>query len=310
MVFNEVEPEITTLGNSRVLQFRQEFFNNDVVFYNLALSGNISTYRDWLQSLPASETPAIILMGLEQSFFNPKTSAALSQTFALEGARKTDYLAILARSFTDFMSGKFRRRVNSPACARPIGLDAKFNQNGFRSDGSRQNGEILANPLDPGREDFEFKDSFERIDKGVNIFIKGGEVDSARLEELKAFLIETENRGIHIIAFLPPYAPTVYAKMMALGEDYTYLAELDDELKKIFAETRHRYFNFSDAAKFGASDKEFIDGIHGSEKAYLRLFITMAEQDKELRNRTDPARIKSDLNLTPSDLEVYPCSGQ
>jgi len=35
-------------------------------------------------------------------------------------------------------------------------------------------------------------------------------------------------------------------------------------------------------ASLGASDEETLDGFHGSEKAYLRLFIKMAENDKIL----------------------------
>lgn len=310
-IFKALQPRVTTLGNSRALQFRREFFQDEVSFYNLALSGNVFAYRDFLRSIPVGAEPELIIVALEQSFFNPHTDVEINQVFASEGTSQIDYLSVAVESFRGFIQGKFRSKVPADArvskCYEPIGLDAVLNSNGFRSDGSHRYGAIISYPNHPDNEDFAFRNSLERVEKGINLFVQGDKIDETRIKELESFLAEAEQRGIHIVAFLPPYAPTVYQKMISLGEGYSYLPKLNQRLNELFKKTGHRYFNFSDLAKWGSGDQEFIDGVHGSEKAYLRIFIAMAERDPRLRALVDIRKLKKDLIQTESNLEVYGC---
>lgn len=48
------------------------------------------------------------------------------------------------------------------------------------------------------------------------------------------------------------------------------------------------YYDFSDFASVQAPDEEAIDGFHGSERTYLRLFIQMLEQGSRFNDFSRP----------------------
>ena len=66
-------PEVVALGNSRVLQFRREFFRPDVRFYN---SGSavvrLMHFRAFLEALPREVLPETLLIATDTSYFNTK----------------------------------------------------------------------------------------------------------------------------------------------------------------------------------------------------------------------------------------------
>ena len=71
--------------------------------------------------------------------------------------------------------------------------------------------------------------------------------------------------------------------------------QLSNEMKDIFAQDNLSFFDFSDNRIVGASDEEFIDPKHATDKTYLRMIIYMAENDKNLNNFFDLNKLKKML---------------
>jgi hypothetical protein len=188
-----------------------------------------------------------------------------------------------------------------------IGLNAVVNGNGFRNDGSYTWAQHIENRLTAADADRNFDNTLSRIAKGHRRFEYGEQVSARALAELRAFLEECRSRGIHVVAFLPPFANAVFRKMWSMHTEYGYLRELRPRLMPAFAATGFALHDFSDLASVGASDKETIDGFHASEKAYLRLFLRMCDGDVILKDYAqDTALLKIGLESSENDYTVFP----
>src|SRR3989344_4058651 len=74
--FLYVRPQVTMLGNSRVYPIRQEFFNDDVTFYNTADFGvGIGhAFSEFWPLLEGGKEPEVVMVGLEQNLFSKNSS--------------------------------------------------------------------------------------------------------------------------------------------------------------------------------------------------------------------------------------------
>src|SRR5581483_5113636 len=65
------KPQVLAIGNSKILDIRQEFFNPDVTFYNAGLlAKKIQHFREVLSHIPRESQPKVMIMTLEQTQFN------------------------------------------------------------------------------------------------------------------------------------------------------------------------------------------------------------------------------------------------
>ena len=124
------------------------------------------------------------------------------------------------------------------------------------------------------------------------------------MDQLSDFLNYCNNNNIYVIGFLPPYAQEIYDKMISSGK-YEYIFNLEKELKPLFNQHSYSFFNFTDMSSFGAEKEEIVDGLHASEKAYLRLFIKMAESDDRLEKLVSIEFLKSRLGNEKSHYSVF-----
>ena len=61
----KLKPEIVVLGSSRVMQFRREFFNNNLIFYNAGGSmPNIDRGIEFINDITKVYTPKVIMSPL------------------------------------------------------------------------------------------------------------------------------------------------------------------------------------------------------------------------------------------------------
>ena len=94
--------------------------------------------------------------------------------------------------------------------------------------------------------------------------------------------------------------------MRQSGENYEYIFKLDDALNPLFRKFDFDFYDFTDLASLGASDVETIDGFHGSEKAYLRLYIKIAERNEKLRRYSEEiAVLEKRLNDSTNDYMIF-----
>lgn len=309
----ERRPRMLALGSSRVMQFRSAFFRDGASFYNAG--GGVSEvghFRRFLERLPRGHEPALILAGLDHYFFNPSWFNDVEGDIGRPEARHTRlsgiYVGAWKKVWGDYFAGKLEldRLRETPAETTLIGAMARMNRSGFRNDGSYYYGSYIKAMLAgdcESQEDCGFRNTLDRIEKGYGRFEYGDRVSDSSLALLEDFLSACASRHIKVIGFLPPYAHQVYAAMLSSG-NHGYITELPHRLRPLFARFGFPFFDYSDLSVLGAGDEETKDGFHGSEKAYLRLFLDMAAKDSALAAYADLPRLRSRLALAPNPYEV------
>jgi len=281
-------PTIAAVGTSRVMQFRDYFFIEPEIFYNAG--GIVSSIFDLnllIKELNANQIK-IIIMGLDQYFFNEYYDNGIGRTelytvtqYRTENFIKnkiniikyTTVIPLLLKGEIDF------KRLFS---SENIGLTAKMYNEGFRSDGSYYYQRFINNPEKD--EDFNFQNTFKRIEKGNNRFEYSNTVYRKALLEMNLFLETCKRKNIYVIAFLPPYASAVWNKMKSKPYEYKYLFDLYKELRPIFNKHSFDLYDFGDIASLGSTDDEAIGGFHGSEVTYLRMMIKMSLKNERLKD--------------------------
>lgn len=306
----EKNPEVIALGTSRVMQFRSELFKDPTVFYNAGGAVEKLTHLSFfLNTIPEGKEPKIIILGLDQSLFNQNPENHLPDDIQQRLVHPPRFGAVWQNGVTglvrDYIHGKFEIGdiFSRQHGIRKIGLNALVNNNGFRNDGSYHYGKIMADPQ--SNPDYEFANTFARIAKGTQRFQYSKDVSEQSVQELAIFLQKAKERNITVVGFLPPYAHAVYEKMMSMGDNYAYLKKLKGVLDPVFQENGFSLYDFSDLASLGATDKETIDGFHGSGKAYVRLFIAMAKDNKILKEYADIPYLRDRLNKSANDFEAF-----
>ena len=120
--------------------------------------------------------------------------------------------------------------------------------NAFRNDGSYFWGKYVADPSNPENPDHGFENTLDRIAKGNRRFEYGEHVSDDSVRELGRFLESCETRGIHVVAFLPPFAHVVYSELRSRPVEYGYLRELPERLRPVFERFGFPLFDFGDLA--------------------------------------------------------------
>lgn len=310
-VIRKRKPQVIALGSSRVMPFRSKFFKPGVTFYNAGGgAAEIRHFRAFLARIPEEATPKMMIVGIDQGFFNPnrvldldsQNAEKLFADASLVGIWKSSFQKVLA----DYVQGKFRLKdVFIPRSSEvwKIGLAAIATDSGALNDGSHYYGGFIRNPQ--ADTDWEFRVALSEIASGTGYFQYAQESSPAAFKELDVFLAECRRRNIHVVGFLPPFPHEVYQAMKGAGNRYAYLNHLSRDAELIFKNHGFSLFDFSDLAWVGAPDEETYDGHHGSEKAYLRLFMKMAQHDSVLAESVDENYLKMRLEKSDNPYVVF-----
>lgn len=298
-------PEVLALGTSRNQEMRGEFFRPGTSFYNASgPASKLSSYEYFLDSIPSGREPKVLILGLDQFFFNPNWDFYDGPDDPEEGfSYKYDYREILKLGLTgvhrDILKNGLPRGVFSLRRGGRVGLGALLEHTGLRSDGSLA---IDVSRIKPSRHN----DALRFAESGRKAFAHSDSVHMPAVARLERLLSKCRARGIHVVAFFPPYAHCVYEKMMSMGDRHSYIPKLRALMPGVFRKYAFGFYDFTDLKDLGASDMETVDGYHGSEKAYLRLFIRMAAADGRLGRYADVRELESALAATKGDQTVFP----
>ncbi len=298
------KPKLITLGTSRMLSFSSVFFNND--FYNGGRAvGRLHDFRVFLSAIPRTAQPETILLGLDHNFFSDKTPVVNAEEIRKEYTAQPNSFVLfnnLRTIYADWFKGKYSIKQIFKHDPNTIGMTAITKGDGFRNDGTYVYNYFITNGgLDnPEYWDYQFKETLARVEQGRDGFEHGG-ISRDALKELMLFLRDCSERNIEVIGVMPPFTHTVYEKMAENRENFDYVFTLYPAMKAIFDEYDYALYDFSDLAWTGASDAEAIDGFHGSEKAYLRMTLIMAD---DLEAYVDKAKLKNLLERTKGSLYV------
>lgn len=304
------KPKILALGGSRVMQFRDLFFLRKSDFIN-AGGGvqNIKAFIPFLKKMSPIYKPEILIINLEQTYFNDNfldnfNTADYQRCISSEPSKMSIIQSSYKKIFSDLRDGKINlNKLYHFKNKSLIGIAAVMNDNGFRSDGSYHYGEIIKSE---DRVACKFlKDTFERIEKGNSRFEYGDEVSGSALKDLEELLIYCKENKIYVVGFLPPYAPSVINKLKSKGHKYDYIWKINSNVSPIFKKYSYAWYDFTDLneSDVDVADKEFIDGFHGSEVTYAKIFIKISN-DPVLSPFSNQKKLKL-LLLNPSnDMEI------
>jgi hypothetical protein len=302
-------PEVISLGSSRIMAVRSKFFKPEVSFYNAGGGAvDIHHFRQFLERIPVKKTPQILIVQLDQTYFNASWTAPADlqeNSFYADADLQNLWMSALKKVVDDYRLKKYSLTDifgQQPSGLKKIGLSAIAQNVGTLNDGSHYYGEYLRNP--EGDPDYNFQLSLRKIDENREFFLQGDSVSESSMKELGLFLQECQRRHIHVVGFLAPFAHKVYQTMIDSGK-YRYMSELGENISRIFKAHQFSFFDFSDLAWVGASDEETFDGYHGSEKAYVRLFLKMTEKDPVLASMIDSGYLQQRLAQTSNPYVVF-----
>lgn len=315
------EPQVITLGNSHVGQFKSKFFKEDKSFYNTAGAAvPLSDYTYFIEQT-AKTPPKIIIANMEHSMFSSEGTknhvASRPNPFLARSQLYDPFFESFFRNggwwrvYADYFSGKFTLadiftpRKNSITA---IGLRALVSGGGMTNDGSNYPGDLIHNQF--GQD--EVLSNIDAIASNItntNFNQYGGGISNDAIAELRVFLAASKSRGLFIIGFLPPIAHKIYiALKQQYGTTYAF-RNLATTLTSVYKEYGFDFYDFSDISSFGSSDYEMIEAQHGGEKMYLRMFIRMAEGSTSLGKLADLPYLKTRLANATSTYYVFGIDG-
>lgn len=299
LVASEAEANLLVLGTSRSMQFRSEFFATDS-FYNAGGGANYThEYLFFLENLPKEALPDTLLVVFDQYFFqegwsNPENLPELDYAH-----RDFNFYSAWNALLKNFGIGKVDLLQSVLPHPGVYGLSALNRGSGFYSDGSYYYGNLIEHP-EKGS-DVGFHDSFDRIAKGENRFEYADEVSPrclAIVDEMLAFCAQNE---IAVVAVIPPYAPSVYARMMETGQ-YGYIEQLPQALGETCAAYGFECFDFTNMPN--TTDAEYFDGYHGSSRVYARIALELSESSQLLAGAFDVEYLNAALQDSGNPLQL------
>ncbi len=264
------KPNVLVLGSSRIQQIRADFFGTSTAYIAAGSAQKISHFRHFLDKIPASATPKVLILGLDQKFFNPAYDSLAPDNIddlLTRPLSTMDVLANWSSVYRYYYQRKFSitQLMNAPDSL--IGLAAITVGAGYRNDGSHAPGTFDAPPADP---------TISNIGTGTEGFEPSTTVSQGALAELDTLLADAHAKNIYVVGFLPPFAPSVYQKILTLPDQFGYLKTLAPDVSNIFKKYNFAFYDFTDPKSVGATEKQMADGIHLTEEGSFMLISKMA----------------------------------
>lgn len=298
---NYYRAPIIAVGSSRVMQFRKMYFASE--FYNCGgVDGDsFCDYTNFLMNL--DYTPETIVVGFDTWHFNPAFDDVPSSEYEYHEISEVDRskMSLIKTIIRSWINRQWRAKdlYNYP---NNIGFNGRVKDHGFMIDGSYYYGQIYRDSSTS--HDYGFSDTLRRIEYGMSKFEYGDSVDSDALAQLEDFLKYCKDNNINVIAFFPPFAPTIYNDMIESGK-YTYINYASEECEELFSQYDCEFYDYTDISGLGVTDEYFIDGFHGSEVAYGYMVIDMIENGSAISKYVDDELLCGILAQSYSSLSFY-----
>jgi hypothetical protein len=304
--WKRTNPSVVALGTSRALEIERSFFaapsaGGGEVFYNAGrLVQRYSEFRRALAHFPKETRTKKIILVLDQWSWNAAWPRAADNPLferEIKGDRG-DVLNVIQHGFAtwrDLLDGKLE--LVKLARSDDIGVNARMRGNGFRQDGSYLYADALAAP--EREPDWQFKDTFARIEAGTRHFQPGERPHEPILEDTRRLVADCRALGLDVVAYLAPLAPSVEERLRATGR-HQYIARLPDALRPIFEDAGYSFYDFTSCASLGCRDDEFFDGYHPGPKTNARLMAAMADDVEWVDAIVDQTALRARIDASPA----------
>ena len=312
-------PKLLILGSSRVMSFRSQFFHLDEeAVYNAGMDlGNIWRVQWVLDALKSqSKLPETLIVGFDPDWFVPGRSdteedndieipapAPTAPNIEKLFNRIRAVIGDMIENHVTFADVLDRRDPFYHALT--IGYNGITRTTGFRWDGSRVLNPSILNTLP---DENRFFNTRERMSIGSGRMTYSDVPNMQSLEAVQQLIDFCQENNIQLIAFMPPFPPTIYAEMQATG-NYGYIPKTVDYLRDLFAETDFDYFDFTDGILPNVADEHYLDGTHGSEFVYLNLYLEILKQSEDILGAYSDIDYLQPFALQPSERSQYEVFG-
>jgi hypothetical protein len=300
---------VLALGSSRTLQFRSNMFN--VPFYNAGYTiYGLNDFKAFLQSVPKVKYPGYLIISLDQWMFNTSWDNLSSNTDInmwkdsfIEYPKTETFINV----YTDLLKRKYGFKLLMGNSSTLIGLNALVNNKGFRNDGSMLYGAQIRKleSNDPTADDYNFTNTYKLINDSVDRYKYASNINPKSIKVINNFLTFCHANKIKVVAFLPPFSEKVLTKM-ANTKKYNYMGEIYNSISPLFKRFNYELYDFTKPSGFNSNDSEMLDGMHGGEKAYLKMLIWMLDHNSSLRDVCNKAKLQTDLSNANSKYIIYP----
>ncbi|MCS5712308.1 hypothetical protein [Candidatus Berkiella aquae] len=289
-LYQETKPKVLILGSSRVMQFRKAFFSQSMINAGGAMN-SINEGLSFLRDVLKESTPEAVIIGLDYWWFNQN---ALEPSLAVKPPPKLSHTLTLRSYLLPYKwlwqqkitLGQYVQRMNPlysflEHAEYGIGVDGIFYQNGFAEDGSYVYTKTIT-----GREkniDDKFELSFTSMAQNGPRFEYGDSIDATHFEQFKEIVKLLEGNKIKVYFFIAPLAPRIANKMDEYQKEYAFIATLRSTLTAAGIS----FMDFHHPDLIGATDCEFIDGIHGGDLVYAKILRSLAATHPTLNAYVD-----------------------
>lgn len=274
-------PKVVTIGSSRIMQFRSLFFNKQpAAFFNAGGAvRSLEELQNFIDTLENDEFPSIMIIGLDQHWVNPTASWQSWATDAWLDANVGGFTLSRALStswsiYNDYQRDRIQldaifRREDPVSGAIGVGINALIAGNGFRNDGSHQEGSQFVQATTS-------QINLQQA-QAANVHFSGAKVvDEAKMIEMEHILQQLAAHDVFVIGFSPPFVGRIYDEMQADG-NYLYLAEQAARFEALFGRYGFAYFDFTDGEPLGATDQTMLDIYHSSEYIALKTYYEILQ---------------------------------
>ncbi len=280
-----VKPVVIALGSSRVMQFREEYFNSSFVNCGGAMN-YINEGRMFLEKMLLFHKPKLMLFGVDFWWFNNNIKQPTIFDYH-DNDGKVLTIDKLVRPFSFLLKAKItikdvwnilfnRHKENGVTKYYNIGLNAITDSRGFRKDGSYLYAGIIFG-LDKGIIDHKFNDSLNKINKGGFGFEYGDDLAKDRIEDFKNIVNICRDNKIDLIIINPPLSHTIYSKIYSMLNKYSYVDKFREFMKLQLQNME--FYDFQNILDIGSNDCECIDGIHGGDVTYQKILLKIIEDN-------------------------------
>ncbi|HUC01314.1 MAG TPA: hypothetical protein VMA75_00205 [Candidatus Paceibacterota bacterium] len=293
------KPQVIVLGSSRAGQFSSHFFNASTSAYvDGGMMQEMSHFQEFLNDIPTSSSPQIMIMVLDQKFFDPNYNVFLYGPDNIQPLLEQSSSPILGNLWAQLFQVYdyyFTGKINPSSFFNPstsiIGLNASVHDAGFENDGSYLYGNA---PASDG--------AIYGIENNTKGFEYSATISQTDLQELNAFLAECQARHIYVVGVIPPLSPLVYNTVLSMGDKYGYLNYLTPDAGAIFSKYGFGFYNFTDPQSLGITtgNGDMWDNIHMTQQGWLKAFITMASTNQTLKEHSNLAELQQELNMMES----------
>ena len=297
-----INPEIITIGSSRVYTFRSSFFKPGAEFYNAGgVGGFPQDLSNFIKKIPNDSRLKVIIIGIDQRLLNP-TFVATGEHDNKQNPpedispakRLSNFLAggwILP--YQDYFSGKFSLSllVQQYKDTRNVGISALIDEMGFEKDGGLVRGHTLKSPEQVKADIAEKVNNI--ITPTLGAYQYNTKISEEGVRYIEEFLALAHEREIYVVGFTSPFASALYDKILSLNDEYAAtMLEIPERLRTVFKKYGYPFYGLDDPRSYGSSDEELIDKDHITEKGAARILLYMAERDKIINQYADINQLK------------------